>query len=109
MKVAWTGWLCVDCAMVVANGDTSGIGDVGREAEVLAGVERLGPHACIGDDSQSFSWIRCDCCLTRLAGERLELVVLEESTPLVTTEPAWADRARATGRVVWTPEDGWID
>lgn len=27
----------------------------------------------------------------------------------MTTEPWWAERARATGRVVWTAEDGWVD
>lgn len=26
-----------------------------------------------------------------------------------TSKPVWADRARATGNVVWTREDGWLD
>lgn len=33
----------------------------------------------------------------------------DEKPPLHTTRPAWADRADATGTVVWTPEHGWAD
>lgn len=66
--------ICVDCAMLHANGSTEGLeGD--RLAEVLAGLDTY-PFLAVGDDA-GFSWSRCDACGSRLGGDRLTAAVIE--------------------------------
>lgn len=67
--------VCVDCAIVAANGDTSGIEDELRAAEVVAAVNALGHGFLIGDPS-GFSWRWCDCCDSPLGGDRFDAVIL---------------------------------
>lgn len=66
--------VCVDCANLIANGDTTGIDSPEREAEVIAqaGIPD-GYHValnCPEDCEGGFSWSRCDACLSTLGGDR---------------------------------------
>jgi hypothetical protein len=76
LSESFDGSVCVDCVMVIANGDTSGISDVGAWE---AGVAAL--DACEGGrftvvlacDDQCEGWFshsRCDYCGSTLGGER---------------------------------------
>jgi hypothetical protein len=67
--------ICVDCASLHANADTTGIDDPDREAEVLAGLERH-PRLCVGDFATNFSTTRCEACRSPLAGARYEAVII---------------------------------
>lgn len=60
--------ICVDCAMLHANADTSGVDDPSRLAEVLAGLEDY-PFVIVGEH-HGFSWSACDTCGSRLGGDR---------------------------------------
>jgi hypothetical protein len=76
MYVATTGLVCVDCAMVIANGDYSGIED--REAwenrVAHTGATENGKYdivmACPENCDGEFSSARCDFCGTAQDGER---------------------------------------
>ena len=82
--------LCTDCMFVAVNGDASGLeyqygNDTEsrnkRLAEIVAGLDRLGPHLVPswGDDSDgNFSWRPCACCESRLGGDRFEFAILGE-------------------------------
>lgn len=73
-----THWVCVDCLMVLMNGDSSGIPD-----EQVQTIE----HACsqhgnlvyVGDEDtdQTFSRSPCDCCRSPLGGSRHAFLQLE--------------------------------
>lgn len=66
--------MCVDCTMIVANGDSSGM-DETTEAAVVVGLDRLydqGYHVAMGDETTDFSWTRCDVCGSTLGGTRLQ-------------------------------------
>jgi hypothetical protein len=71
--------------MVACNGDTSGIDDDEREAEVVAGVAGLGPHLVPDFDSETEEGIRefsacgCDSCGSHLAGTMHRFNLLEAS------------------------------
>lgn len=90
-------WLCDDCTIAAVNGDFSGL-DMNpdtadhRQSEIMAGLERLGPHL-VADDCDpdpdgdpadarepgrlEFSWRRCDCCrASNNAGSRTRFAVL---------------------------------
>lgn len=67
-------FICVDCAMVAANGDWSGIDDPARIAEVEAGIQSYSVIA-VGDVF-GFSWSPCHACGTRLGGDRFEAFVI---------------------------------
>jgi len=60
--------ICIDCAMLHANADTSGIDSPEREAEVLAGLNDY-PFVIVGEP-HGFSWSACDTCGSRLGGDR---------------------------------------
>jgi hypothetical protein len=60
--------ICIDCAMLHANADTSGIDSPEREAEVFAGLNKH-PFIIVGD-GWGFSNHPCDACGSRLAGDR---------------------------------------
>lgn len=77
-------WFCIDCGMIIANGDDSGIEDPAahyaamerhssdRGHFVLSGCSEGDPcdfdHECRYD--RDFSSVQCDACGTYLAGHR---------------------------------------
>lgn len=67
-------FLCQDCTMAIANDDYSGIESDARVAEVKASVRAM-DYCCLGDVEHDFSRQPCDCCHTRLAGNRQEFYV----------------------------------
>jgi hypothetical protein len=76
-------WLCIDCTMVAANGDDSGIEDPDRAEEVHKAVAEMGPHLVLdsgegGEGSQEFSWAACDCCGDHDGGTRERFAILGE-------------------------------
>jgi hypothetical protein len=69
--------LCQDCTLAAVNDDYSGLDyylneaeSLERQKEIVAGLESLGLGLVCGDDTDEFSTRKCDCCGTRLAGER---------------------------------------
>lgn len=66
--------ICVDCAMLHANGDLSGIDADARKEEVLAGLEAY-PMLAVGDHI-GFSWARCESCGNGLGGDRFRASVI---------------------------------
>lgn len=75
-------WLCQDCALYAANGDTSGIDDERREKQVIAGVDALGPNLVCnsaedGSGDLEFSWSPCEGCGTSLGGSRMRFALLQ--------------------------------
>ena len=66
--------ICVDCAMLHANGDLTGIDNPEREAEVLAGLTNY-PFLAVGDH-EGFSWSGCDACGSKLGGDRFSAEVI---------------------------------
>lgn len=91
--------LCEDCTIAAVNGDFTGLDyhygtgldrydrKVGpsadeRMAEIVKGLEALGPHLVPNYDSESgtgceeFTWRPCGCCGSKLAGSRHEFAVL---------------------------------
>jgi hypothetical protein len=77
-------WLCDDCTIYAANGDTSGIEGDKREREVVKGVNALGPNLVPNFDSDTgegirdFTWRKCDACNSNLGGSRTRFALLEE-------------------------------
>lgn len=83
--------LCDDCTIAAVNGDFTGLDyhygkDADkRQAEIEAGLEKLGPHLVSNNDSETgdgieeFSRRECDCCGTRLAGGRHRFAILGEA------------------------------
>jgi len=69
--------ICVDCAMVHANGDTSGVPEELLPA-VLEGLNRY-PFLAVGDEC-GFSWKACDACGSTLGGDRLEATIIETNS-----------------------------
>jgi len=59
--------ICVDCAMVHANGDWTGVEDEGR-LFVEMGVDMY-PRLVVGEPT-GFSWSACDACRRPVAGDR---------------------------------------
>jgi hypothetical protein len=74
-------YVCTDCIMVIANGDTSSLdyyyGEKAdeREAEINEGVEGVIVPGN-SDLDLEFSSRGCDCCRSRLAGSLHHCVVL---------------------------------
>ena len=74
--------VCGDCLMIIANNDASGLDyfldeDAAnkRDEEIrkaISDIQSDGSYLVAGDDDQNdeFSSRACDCCGTRLAGER---------------------------------------
>ena len=68
------------------------------------------------DDGYRIVRVHDDCPLIADAGapanddaarDAYEQAASEYREPMVTTRPAWADRAAATGREVWNEREGW--
>ncbi len=81
--------VCVDCSQWLANGDASPLDfhygeDEARArlADIQEGeralVESSGGHIVLGDsdEDEEFSTRACDCCGSRLHGERLAFAIL---------------------------------
>lgn len=77
MKTSTALMVCVDCIVMIANGNDDGM-DEDRSEEVCAAIEALGGDVvCCGDDSNdAFSWAPCDCCGSYLGGSRHAAVIL---------------------------------
>jgi hypothetical protein len=60
--------ICVDCAMVHANADSSGIESEERLSEVMRGLERFPVLAVL--EPEGFSWSPCGACGSVLGGDR---------------------------------------
>lgn len=79
-EVVFEGFACVDCTMIIANGDDSGIEDVEQHHQRIAeqGLYELGQvvMACDEDCEGHFSSSRCDYCGSYLAGDRHPIAVL---------------------------------
>jgi hypothetical protein len=71
-------WVCVDCAIALANDDYSAIESEDRAETVRAGVRDLGPCA-VGGDTHELSGLSCDCCGTARAGSRYGIVLIGDS------------------------------
>ena len=75
--------LCIDCTMVAVNGDYSGLSWYGADEqkridEIDKGLEELGGHLVHeGRDPDEFSHRQCDCCKSRLSGQREFFAILE--------------------------------
>jgi hypothetical protein len=74
----YTGQACIDCIMLIANGDTSGninCQTAEDEAAWLAEFERIneGIYWSVGDDEDHFSWTPCTTCHSPLGGTRMEI------------------------------------
>jgi hypothetical protein len=66
--------VCVDCILIIANDDDSGMTEE-RAREVRLALDRNssnGTYICCGDseNDHDFSWSECDCCGSRLGGSR---------------------------------------
>jgi hypothetical protein len=71
--VIYEGDCCVDCVLLIANGDASDAHAARVEANWPDGGLVLAcPDECEGE----FSSRECDCCGSRLAGERHPFAVL---------------------------------
>ena len=81
-------FVCSDCIMMIANGDSSQLdlyykpdeADRRRE-DIFAGLRRMadgGGYICVGDSERDieFSTRDCDCCGSNLHGSRCHCVVL---------------------------------
>lgn len=70
------GAVCVDCLMVIANADASGIADYAEWSRMVARADATdgGKYdvvpACDDDCEGYFSWSSCDYCGSSLGGER---------------------------------------
>jgi hypothetical protein len=69
--------VCVDCTMMLANGECEGVDPDGWYHAVKAnGMTRFEVALNIGEDTEpSFSWYSCDYCGSRLGGDRYPAVV----------------------------------
>jgi hypothetical protein len=75
---------CTDCIMFLANGEEPDDNAAGWDASA---IEANWPSAtynlCVGGDEtteEHFSWRACDCCGSRLGGNRYPVVALFEAT-----------------------------
>lgn len=77
--------LCQDCTQAAVNDDYSGLDyylneqdSLERQKEIVAGLKSLGSGLVCRDDIDEFSSRKCDCCGTRLAGERTLFNVIHD-------------------------------
>lgn len=74
MIVLEEGVVCCDCALMIANGETSP--DVSVEREKLIAEATAG--WVLSEGRSEFSWSPCDCCGTHLGGSRHNAAKLGE-------------------------------
>lgn len=65
---------CIDCAMIIANNDASGM-DSERQAEVETGLEEYRDAKLSLGEETGFTWRKCPIC-GGLAGDRFELFIM---------------------------------
>jgi hypothetical protein len=90
-------WFCADCLIVAENGYADDITDE-RQDDIRNGLARWGAHLVpdfdseTGDGIHEFSARPCDCCGSRLAGERHRYAVLEPvpDTPEASNTPEYS-------------------
>lgn len=77
--------LCQCCMIAACNGDGCQCGGQPDHNDAIdAGLRRLGPHLvpAFASEAQEGIWeftnYPCDCCCTRLAGERYSFAILGE-------------------------------
>jgi hypothetical protein len=82
MGEQFAGAVCVDCVMVIANGDASGIADYdGWSLRVaLTDATENGRYdvVVVGDESY-FGTSSCDFCRDELHGDRVDVVFIDRS------------------------------
>lgn len=79
MDIAYTGYACQDCVLVIANADTSGITDLTAWETAVAATDPTNGgryHVVLADDEIDFGTQRCRFCGTWLAGYRHEIAFL---------------------------------
>lgn len=54
-------WVCIDCLMIIANDDASGMDDA-TEARIRSAIARINGYIVCGDETDEFSHNRCDVC-----------------------------------------------
>jgi hypothetical protein len=71
--------VCQDCLIAITNGDFSGM-DEGQAEATEKGMYRLtGSHRVYliaGDTEHGFSVNKCDCCRSKMHGDRFEALVM---------------------------------
>lgn len=74
------GSACIDCTMVIANDDYTGMSEdraiVIREALVRLNREGYSVNVDTYDAEPSFSHSECDICMSRLAGDRVPVTFI---------------------------------
>jgi hypothetical protein len=79
-------WVCVDCLMLHANGETAENPDMPplgllEGQEVTLGILKEQHRGCDDDctdcETQEFSWCRCEGCGSSLGGSRHAMTVWE--------------------------------
>jgi hypothetical protein len=71
------GAVCADCAMVIANADTSGISDYdawSARVDTADATEDGAYRVVVTGDESYFSKSDCDYCASSLAGDRIDVV-----------------------------------
>jgi len=99
MKIIQGLWVCSDCAMALANGEYPD--DANASKAITEGEIRERPYhwALDGDrdgepegaSTRDFSWSQCDCCRSRLGGDRTRAALISEEVKL-DGSPAWEAR-----------------
>lgn len=68
-------WICQDCFLLEETGELNDVSEV-REEDVAEAIASLSGYLAANWDSETgegineFSWSTCDCCRSRLGGER---------------------------------------
>jgi len=75
-------WICTDCAMWTANGDSSGMEpeDEQRVIAAEADAANRGWSVIITDEFHEFSKNRCDLCSSPLHGSRFEALLMSRDS-----------------------------
>jgi len=75
--------ICTDCLLFIVNGDLPE--DETRAADLPADIERNWPPpwniapACDDDCASWFSWRACECCGSRLGGDRHKAIAYKRA------------------------------
>lgn len=75
VKVINTLQACIDCVMIIANDDASGMDDATEKA-CREGIAAIEGYLVVGDEV-GFSWKGCDVCKNGLGGDMHEVHVLK--------------------------------
>ncbi len=93
MKIERSGlWLCADCTIAAVNGEVPTDATDERCQVIDEGLLALGPHLVVDFDPASNggyaedSAAGCDCCGSRLAGDKYRFAVMSEAGGPATAE-----------------------